>query len=205
VQQLQSALPWIGIAYLVGAIPVGLLIAKIRGIDLRKTGSGNIGATNAVRALGPKLGLLVFIFDAGKAALPVFMAASIGRLAGDPPALAAVALFAVLGHIFPVYLKFKGGKGVACALGVYIALDPPIAAAALLMYLQGAWLTRISAVGSLTATSSMTLCVLIAGRPAAFQLLSVALMAIIWLRHIKNIREMIGDAKARKRERAQRK
>jgi glycerol-3-phosphate acyltransferase PlsY len=73
------------------------------------------------------------------------------------------------------------------------------------MYLQGAWLTRISAVGSLTATSSMTLCVLIAGRPAAFQLLSVALMAIIWLRHIKNIREMIGDAKARKRERAQRK
>jgi glycerol-3-phosphate acyltransferase PlsY len=199
---LQRPLFWVALAYFVGAIPNGVVLARLKGIDLRKVGSGNIGATNAARALGTKLGLLVFFLDAGKAATPVFLASqswALGTGADAQPWLAVTAFMTVFGHIFPVYLKFRGGKGVACALGIFVALDPLVAVAAMIMYVQGTWLTRTSAVGSLTAVTAMTLCLIIADKPIAYQGLALAVAVLIWLRHTSNIKGMVAEAKERKR------
>lgn len=129
-----TTLEWVGVAvsYLMGAIPFGLVIARLRGVDLRKVGSGNIGATNAMRGLGKPLGLFVFLLDSGKGLFAAALLASWfatgadGRLGGDPSLLFRTLCggAAVIGHCFPIYLGFKGGKGVATACGTLLALDP---------------------------------------------------------------------------------
>ena len=199
---LRSTLFWVGAAYLFGAIPMGVLLARAKGIDLREIGSGNIGATNAARALGTKLGLVVFGLDVLKAAMPVWAASQAWALGDSSQAqwgLAAVAFMAVVGHIFPIYLRFHGGKGVACGLGIFVAIDWPVAVAAMVLYAQGAWLTRTSAVGSLTAVTSIAACMLIADKPLPYQILSVAAALLIWARHASNVRGLVADAKERKR------
>ncbi len=199
---LQSVPAWWVAAYLMGALPMGVILARAKGIDLRKVGSGNIGATNAARALGTKLGLVVFALDVLKAATPVWLASApwaLGQLDDPTWPLAGVAFMAVVGHIFPVYLRFRGGKGVACGLGIFLALDPPVALAAMVMYAQGLILTRTSAVGSLTAVTSICLCMLIADKPAAYVAAAIASAALIWVRHTSNIKGLIAEAKARKR------
>jgi glycerol-3-phosphate acyltransferase PlsY len=127
---------------------------------------------------------------------------ALGQLDDPTWPLAGVAFMAVVGHIFPVYLRFRGGKGVACGLGIFLALDPPVAAAAMVMYAQGLVLTRTSAVGSLTAVTSICLCMLIADKPAAYVVAALASATLIWLRHTSNIKGLIADAKARKRAQA---
>jgi acyl phosphate:glycerol-3-phosphate acyltransferase len=190
---------WVIVAYLFAAIPVGVLMGRLRGVDLRAVGSGNIGATNATRALGARLGMLVLVLDVGKAALPVVLARQPFALGPhDALGIAAVAMAAVLGHIFPVYLGFRGGKGVACALGVFVAIDPPVAAGALIMYVQTLVLTRTSAIGSLTAVTAMTITLVIADAPLPYQWLSLAIAAVIWVRHTSNVRGLVAEAKARK-------
>ena len=106
-------------AYLLGSVPVGVLLARMKGADPRKVGSGNIGATNVMRAAGKVTGALTLVGDILKGLLPVVLAFVVGE-----PAIvvAAVGLAAFLGHLFPLFLKFKGGKGVATALGVYLGL-----------------------------------------------------------------------------------
>jgi len=180
---------------------MGVLVAGLRGIDLRKVGSGNIGATNATRALGKKLGFVVFGLDALKAALPVFLASRSWALGGRPDQevwVCVVAFAAVIGHVFPIYLRFRGGKGVACALGVFLAIDPAVALASLLMYGQGLFLTRTSAVGSLTAVSSIAMALLLGARPVPQQILGLVIATLIWWRHVGNIKRLVSDAKARK-------
>ena len=202
---LQSAPAWWVAAYLMGAVPMGVLLARAKGIDLRTVDSGNIGATNAARALGTKLGLVVFVLDVLKAAAPVWLASAPWALGQHDDAtwpLAGVALMAVVGHIFPVYLRFQGGKGVACGLGIFVALDPPVALAAMVMYVQGLVLTRTSAVGSLTAVTSICMCMLIADKPPAYVAAALASAALIWLRHTSNIKGLVAEAKARKRAQA---
>ncbi|MCA9707453.1 MAG: glycerol-3-phosphate 1-O-acyltransferase PlsY [Myxococcales bacterium] len=190
---------WVVVAYLLAAIPVGVVLGRLRGVDIRAVGSGNIGATNAARALGPRLGLLVLVLDAGKAALPVVLAQQGFALGTDVTGLAAVAMAAVLGHIFPVYLGFRGGKGVACGLGVFLVLDPAVALGALVMYVQTLALTRTSAMGSLTAVSFIALAVALADRPPALVALALGVAVVIWVRHASNIRGLVAAAKARKR------
>ena len=195
-----SVAAWTALAYFIAAIPTGVLVARAKGIDLRKVGSGNIGATNASRALGSKLGVLVLALDIFKAALPVWLAMRPTALGPDAEiGLALVAFAAVIGHIFPIYLGFRGGKGVACALGIFVALDPAVALAALLMYVQGLLLTRTSAIGSLTAVTAMTACMFIADKPRPYQLLSLAVAVVIWVRHTSNVKGLVEEAKARKR------
>ncbi len=160
---LQHPATWIVVAYLAGSIPVGLAIGRLRGVDLRNVGSGNIGATNAGRAMGRRWGLFVFFLDVLKAWLPVLLASLpmfLGERADVDLQLALTGAAAFLGHVFPVYLRFRGGKGVAVALGVTLAFSPAVAAAALVLYLQTLLLTRISALGSLTAVTAMGLFVL---------------------------------------------
>src|SRR3981189_1856519 len=121
-------------AYLLGSIPFGLLLAKLfGGADVRKAGSGNIGATNVAAVAGRLAGILTLAFDTGKGAAAVWLA---GRVTNESATWMMIAAFAVLlGHCFPAWLKFKGGKGVATALGVFLALSPLAALSALLLFI----------------------------------------------------------------------
>jgi glycerol-3-phosphate acyltransferase PlsY len=195
-----SVLFWVAAAYFIAAIPTGVVVARLRGVDLRQAGSGNIGATNAGRVLGAKLGVVVLVLDVIKAATPVWLAMRSDALGPhDAVGLACVGFAAVCGHIFPIYLGFKGGKGVACALGVFLALDPPVALLAVIMYGQSVWLTRVSAFGSLTAVTAITLSLVIGGRPVPYQCLALATAVVIWARHVSNVRGMLAEARERKR------
>lgn len=198
-------LAWMLGAYLVAGIPFGLLIGRARGIDLREVGSGNIGATNAVRAMGKAWGLLVFVLDVAKAGVPV--AAALHHF-GDTPdghgpqRVALVALAAILGHVFPIYLRFRGGKGVACAFGVFLVLAPKAALVSVLVYAQTLWLTRISAVGSLTAALVIVVVAWVdPSVPFPYVILAAALAGLIWERHRPNLEQLFAHAReARKRE-----
>jgi acyl phosphate:glycerol-3-phosphate acyltransferase len=191
---------WMLGAYLVAGIPVGLLLGLARGVDLREIGSGNIGATNAVRAMGKSWGLLVFLLDVAKAALPV--AAAARHFAGHDLAVALVALAAIIGHVFPVYLRFAGGKGVSCAFGVFLVLAPKAALLGLLVYLQTLWLTRISAVGSLTAALVIVGAAWLDPSVAfPYVVLAAGLAGLIWERHRDNLERVLTVAReARARE-----
>ena len=139
-------------AYLVGSIPFGVVVARTRRVDLRAVGSGNIGATNAARALGPALGALVLMGDALKGFGPVLAVRLLLRHSSHVDSLAATAgLLCFLGHLFPVWQRFRGGKGVATALGVFLALSPLAALASAVVYGVVYALTRLSSAGSLAA------------------------------------------------------
>jgi len=202
----QNVAVWTLLSYLVGAIPFGVLVARSRGIDLRAVGSGNIGATNAVRALGTRWGLVVFALDVLKSACPLFLAsrpAALGSLPDADAWIAGCAIAAVLGHMFPVYLRFRGGKGVASALGVILVLDPPVAGAALATYALGLLALRSSAAGSLLAVTSMTVVILVVDRPAPLQILVVVLALLIWIRHRSNIAKLVRKARDRKEDKGE--
>jgi glycerol-3-phosphate acyltransferase PlsY len=142
--------------YLVGAVPFGYLVARWRGVDIMREGSGNIGATNVGRVLGRRFGILVFLLDFLKGAIPVFAARTLGRsdLELPPDALpVAAGIAAFLGHLFPVYLRFRGGKGVATGAGTVDVLTPIPAAIALLSWVATLVVTRYVSVSSLLASA----------------------------------------------------
>lgn len=143
-------------AYLLGSIPFGLLVAKVFGRgDVRKEGSGNIGATNVSRVAGPLAGILTLLLDGAKGAAAVLVA---GRYSNDSAMWMVIGgLAALVGHCFPVWLKFKGGKGVATAAGVYLALCPPAFLAGLILFLLVAGFSRYVSLGSVAAAVAMPL------------------------------------------------
>ena len=141
----------IGAAYLIGSIPTGLLLGKAYGIDVRKEGSGNIGATNLYRTVGRKVGIITLIGDCLKGLLPVVLV----KFSTLPPEFAAwVGLAAFCGHVFSVFLKFKGGKGVATALGVFLALAPLATAIAIALFAGLMFLWRYVSLGSIAAAAA---------------------------------------------------
>jgi glycerol-3-phosphate acyltransferase PlsY len=144
------------VAYLLGSIPFGLLVAKAFGRgDVRKEGSGNIGATNVSRVAGPLAGILTLLLDGAKGAAAVLVA---GRYSNDSAMWMVIAgLAALVGHCFPVWLKFKGGKGVATGAGVYLALCPPAFLAGLILFLLVAGFSRYVSLGSVAAAVAMPL------------------------------------------------
>lgn len=175
----------VAIAYLAGSVPFGLLIARLKGnVDLRRVGSGNIGATNVLRAVGKGAAALTLIGDIGKGAAAVALARGLGA---SSRILAAVALAAVLGHLFPIFLRFRGGKGVATTLGVVLAAMPVVGGLLLLVWLLVAVVWRYSSLAALAAAAALPALVwLLDGRPVMvlFGALSAAL--IFW-RHRENI------------------
>ncbi len=178
-------------AYLLGAIPFGLLFSRwLRGRDPREYGSGNIGATNAMRTGGKLVGLLTLAADVAKGALPVALAA---QMDGASSAwLAAVALSALLGHVFPVYLGFRGGKGVATMFGVLLPWMPWNALAAFALWLLVFFGTRYVAVASISA--AWLLPVLLFWQHDGFSLemgLTVAIASLVLLRHGSNIQRLL--------------
>jgi acyl phosphate:glycerol-3-phosphate acyltransferase len=143
-------------AYLLGSIPWGVLIARIFGrVDIRQAGSRNIGATNVARVAGPAAGILTLVLDAAKGFAAVSLAA---RYSNDSATWMVIAgLAALMGHCFPVWLNFKGGKGVAAALGVFLALCAPAALAALAIFVLVAMYWKYASLGSIAAAAAMPL------------------------------------------------
>jgi glycerol-3-phosphate acyltransferase PlsY len=192
---------WTALAYLVSAIPMGVLVGRLRGVDIRAHGSGNIGATNASRTLGRGWGKVVFGLDFLKSLVPVWLARAwtFGGTADEALALAIVGFAAVVGHIYPVYLRFRGGKGVACGFAVLLVLTPWAALVAVLLYLQTLILTRMTSAASLIGVSAAMLVVLFDPRyPVPYRALAVAVAAVVWLRHRDNIGGLLEEARARK-------
>ncbi|MBS2029809.1 MAG: glycerol-3-phosphate 1-O-acyltransferase PlsY [Deltaproteobacteria bacterium] len=177
-------------AYLLGAIPFGLVLGKaLGGVDVRAAGSGNIGATNVARTAGKKIGALVLLLDALKALLPVLLAK---KLFPDDVVLhAAVGAAAVLGHVFPIYLKFRGGKGVASAMGALLGLAPLATLGALVLFGIVYAATRLVSLGSLLGAALTVVLTFALGypRPYAYCALGIALLIVV--RHQGNIARML--------------
>jgi glycerol-3-phosphate acyltransferase PlsY len=183
-----------GGAYALGSIPTGLWVARTRGVDIRRVGSGNIGATNVARALGRRSAIVVLVVDVLKGFLPVFLVArALPRWLGEAnPALVAwVGLFAIVGHMFTFFLRGHGGKGVATSLGVAFGLSPPVALAALAIYVVTYALTRISSLGSLLGIWAFPVVALGAARlPQPYLALSLACAVLVTWRHRGNLRRL---------------
>jgi len=179
------------VAYLFGSIPFGLILAKVfGGADVRKAGSGNIGATNVARVVGPFAGILTLLLDAAKGWLAVWLA---GRLThGDAAMMVLAGLLVLWGHCFPVWLRFHGGKGVATAAGVFAALCPIAMAAALLLFLLVVGFWRFVSLGSLAAAAAIPLLIYLLwaprfAPPESVTLGSLAIAALVIVQHRGNI------------------
>ena len=174
---------WATIGYLLGSIPFGMVVARMMNLgNLRDIGSGNIGATNVLRTGNKKAAALTLIFDAAKGAVVLLLARN---FAGEDAAQLA-AVMAMLGHCFPIWLKFKGGKGVATFLGIMLAYSLPVGAACCVAWLIGAFGWRISSMGALVSASASTfLLVLMGGGSALF--MGIFLTLMVFFRHRENI------------------
>ena len=171
------------LAYLLGSIPFGLVITRGLGLgDLRAIGSGNIGATNVLRTGNKGAAAATLVLDAGKGAVAVMLAR---HFAGETAAMVA-GFAAFLGHLFPVWLRFKGGKGVATYLGIMLALAWPVGLAACGTWLATALVLRYSSLAALAATAAVPFWLALLGPSAAIPL-AIALAALVWLRHRTNI------------------
>ena len=191
---------WIAAAaYLLGSIPVGYVLVRIfRRQDIRTMGSGNIGATNVLRSEGKGLGAATFILDAVKGAAAVLLGAAIaGSVLPSVPqrnVMAVAALFAVLGHMFPLWLKFRGGKGVATGLGVFLVAAPLAALTALAVFALTIAITRYVSLGSILGAASFPVFAyfMVHGeRPAFFVAVQAAVALLIIIKHYPNIRRLM--------------
>lgn len=189
-----TAILWLAGAYLLGAIPTGLLLGKLYGIDVRSEGSGNIGATNLYRTLGRKVGIITLLGDCLKGFLPVLLAWQMGL---SEPLQAWVGLAAFCGHVFSVFLLFKGGKGVATALGVYLALAPLAVLGALLVFILLVAVWRYISLGSIVAAAVMPLIIFF--RPHSNELLiaTVLISVIVIAKHHANINRLVAGTESK--------
>lgn len=176
------------LGYLLGAVPFGIVMARLFGLgDLRSIGSGNIGATNVLRTGNKLAAFLTLILDSGKGAIAVLFARF--TLGEDAAQVAGLAAF--LGHCFPIYLNFQGGKGVATYLGTLLALSFPAGLAACFTWVVFAAIFRISSLAALAAAVWMPLWLWLMGLPSMIAL-AIALGALVWFRHQANIQRIIA-------------
>lgn len=180
------------IAYLIGSIPFGIVMTKVFNLgDLRDIGSGNIGATNVLRTGNKKAAAATLVFDMAKGAIAVILARMVfgefgGLIAG---------FFAFLGHLFPIWLGFKGGKGVATFLGVVLAVSFPAGLIACATWLITAYMGRISSLSALTATLVTPLWLLLLHSPYA-AVLGIILTILIWIKHHENIARLLSGTES---------
>lgn len=192
---MTELLPLLLLAYLLGSLPFSAWIARSQGVDLREVGSGNVGATNVLRALGPRWGALALALDAGKGALAIWLGASRGLADWS---LLAVGFAAILGHVFSFLLGFRGGKGVATSLGVFLALEPLGGLIALAVFAATVALTRWVSLGSLLGGLTLVGVLVVRKGPTApttlFALLAWVLLAV---RHRANIQRILAGTESR--------
>jgi glycerol-3-phosphate acyltransferase PlsY len=191
----------LALAYLAGSIPFSFLVARGFGVrDVRQVGSGNVGATNVMRSAGRAAGALAFLLDAFKGALAAWVAARLEPAGSVVPALAAVT--AVLGHMYPVWLGFRGGKGVATGAGAFLPLQPLATAAALATFglvLAG---TRYVSLASVVGAASLALTSFVLRAPAATSWAAALTATLILLKHRDNLRRLWQGTERRVRSRS---
>ena len=189
-----STITLITVAYGIGSIPFGLIFTKLSGRgDIRNIGSGNIGATNVLRTGSRKLAVLTLVFDAGKGAVVVgfvsyFADIHIAALAG---------LFTVIGHCFPIWLKLKGGKGVATSLAVFAALDIQLGGVFTIVWLATAFLTRYSSLAALTAILAVAIGSFVLLDDMISQICILLLSGLVWTRHHSNIGRLLAGTETK--------
>jgi len=187
------------VSYLVGSIPTGLILSRATGVDIRKSGSGNIGATNVTRLLGKKLGVLTLVGDVLKAVVPMlgiywYLVHSGLQISAEELDFAVTLCggAAFLGHLFPVYLKFKGGKGVATALGVFLVLEPLAAFISFCLFAAVVFFSGFVSVGSLVVSALMTLWIWLLGGSPNHVFLAFFIAVLIWFKHLDNITRLLA-------------
>jgi len=186
--------PWILFGYAVGSVPFAFLLARRAGIDVRVAGSGNVGAANVLRTSGTSLGLIVMVLDIAKGAATV-LAAYAG--AGTHGSIAAAGAAAIVGHIYPVWLRFHGGKGVAVAAGAFSVLAPLATVVAAAVFFTTVWLTRLVSLGSIAATVTLPSAAWAAGSPPSVLVAAVGTGALILFRHRANLRRIAAGTERR--------
>jgi glycerol-3-phosphate acyltransferase PlsY len=176
-------------AYLLGSIPSGFILGRAAGIDVRHEGSGNIGATNVARVLGKRHGLLTLLADTAKGIVPILIGQHLG-LSNASLALVAIAVF--VGHIYPVFLKFRGGKGVATAFGALLGLAPWATLAMIFVFGAAVLVSRRVSVGSIAAAIAAPVGLWAFSYAAELIAMSILLAAVIILRHRDNIQRLLA-------------
>jgi glycerol-3-phosphate acyltransferase PlsY len=190
---------WIMLGYAIGSIPFAFLLARrLAGIDIRYAGSGNIGAANVLRTAGTRSGVLVAVLDILKGAVAVFLAERAGL---GPAARSGVAVAAVVGHLYPAWLGFRGGKGVATACGVFVVLAPAATGIACLVFLAVVWATRYVSLGSITATLAVPPLAYLLKAPAPVVVAAFITAALIVERHRPNLARLRAGTERRLGER----
>ena len=200
--EISARFLWIPVAaYLLGSIPFGLILAKLFGVgDVRKAGSGNVGATNVARVAGPLAGVLTLVLDAAKGAAAVWLAA---RFANESAAWMTFAgLAALAGHCFPVWLHFRGGKGVATAAGMFLVLCPPALLGSVLVFILVVVFSRYVSLGSIAAAAAMPLLIYLLWAPrhappliVTFGAFAAAILVVY--KHDANIQRLVEGREAR--------
>jgi glycerol-3-phosphate acyltransferase PlsY len=179
------------LCYLLGAVPFGLLFSKLYSdVDVRTIGSGNIGATNVLRAAGKKAAILTLLMDTMKGLIPVLI---VKALSHDEYLTVLSGAAAIIGHNFPVYLKFKGGKGVATSYGVVLAVDPWIGLFCLFIWVIVAFIWRYSSLSALVAFTFYLGLTFLSTSPVSkpYKILSLFIFALIYYRHRENIKRLL--------------
>lgn len=192
-------------SYLLGSIPTAYIAGRLlRGIDIRTQGSGNVGATNVFRVLGPKPGAAVLAIDMAKGALAVTAVPALFGLVPNHWDTLACGLVAVLGHDFTVFLRFKGGKGVATSCGVFLGLEPVATVLALAVFAGTVWSSRMISLGSLLAAASLPLFIFLVptskgeiGNRHWVLYLALLLVVVLWVKHIPNIKRILAGTESK--------
>jgi acyl phosphate:glycerol-3-phosphate acyltransferase len=186
------------LGYLLGTIPTGYLVGRVRGVDVRKAGSGNIGATNVLRAVGPWAAVVVVVVDPLKGILAVALPSALGV---DPWIVAATALATVLGNTYNVFLRFRGGKGVATSFGVFLVVDPLVTMLAVAVFAITLWTARYVSLASVSAVATAPLLVIARGADFVDLLLAFTVASIVIVRHADNITRLQAGVERRLGER----
>ena len=181
-------------AYVMGSVPSGYILGKMSGIDVRSVGSGNIGATNVVRALGKGRGALTLFADAAKGYLPVWVAL---RLEVGAVTIALVAIAAFLGHLYPLFLNLQGGKGVATALGALLASQPMATLVLIVVFGVAVLASRIVSLGAIAAAIAAPVVLWFFSQSPVFVAMGVFLSAMVILRHRGNIQRLLAGSEPR--------
>jgi glycerol-3-phosphate acyltransferase PlsY len=189
-----STIILIMVSYGIGSIPFGLIFTKLSGRgDIRAIGSGNIGATNVLRTGSHKLAILTLAFDAGKGAMVVYIA----NYFADINIAAFAGLLAVIAHCFPIWLNFRGGKGVATSLAVFFALDPRLGGLFAIVWLVTAFLSRYSSLAALSAVLAVTVGGFVLLDDMITQICIFLLSALVWTRHHSNIGRLLAGTETK--------
>jgi len=177
------------LSYFLGSIPFGMIVARVKGIDLAKTGSGNIGATNVFRSVGKGLGVLVFFLDMLKGFLPVYIASAASQ---NHYFIMLCGILAIAGHMFSPFLKFKGGKGVATGLGVILAIAPYLFILSFLLGISIITITGYVSLASITGSVFLTILMFRGGQPLPYVWMVFMITVFIIYKHIPNIKRLLN-------------